>query len=65
MIHLSHLKVDSTGVVPMSDMAIEQMLGGHAVVAVGYDENKQQFICRIHGESHGGIMDTFSCHTIT
>jgi C1A family cysteine protease len=37
--------VASTGVVPMPGVS-EQVLGGHCVVAVGYDDDKQQFIVR-------------------
>jgi C1A family cysteine protease len=37
--------VASTGQAPMP-MAGEQQLGGHAVLAVGYDENQQRFIVR-------------------
>lgn len=38
-------EVAKTGVVPMPNPD-EQVLGGHAVVAVGYDDSKQQFIVR-------------------
>lgn len=38
-------EVQRTGVVPMPKMH-ERALGGHAVVVVGYDQQKQQFICR-------------------
>lgn len=37
--------VIKTGVVPMPDMN-ERALGGHAVVVVGYDIDKEWFICR-------------------
>jgi C1A family cysteine protease len=39
-------KVASTGTVPMPNTNTEQLLGGHAVVAVGYDDTKQVFIMR-------------------
>lgn len=38
-------QVATTGIVPMPSRR-EQVLGGHAVVAVGYDDMKQRFICR-------------------
>jgi C1A family cysteine protease len=38
-------KVAKTGNVPMPKPA-EKILGGHAVLAVGYDDNKRVFICR-------------------
>ena len=37
-------EVAATGVVPMPDLANEQCLGGHAVLAVGYDDSKEVFI---------------------
>lgn len=38
-------QVASSGIVPMP-MPNERLLGGHAVMAVGYDDGKQQFIVR-------------------
>jgi len=38
-------QVAQTGIVPMPSPN-EQVVGGHAVVAVGYDDQKQVFICR-------------------
>lgn len=37
--------VATTGIVPMPGTN-EQLLGGHAVLVVGYDENRQVWICR-------------------
>jgi C1A family cysteine protease len=37
--------VATTGIVPMPNPS-EQVLGGHAVVAVGYDDSQQRFIVR-------------------
>jgi C1A family cysteine protease len=39
-------EVARTGVVPMPDTATEQLLGGHAVLAVGYDDADQRFVVR-------------------
>lgn len=38
--------VTSTGIVPMPDTTTENLLGGHAVLVVGYDDSKRQFIVR-------------------
>ena len=38
--------VARTGIIPMPDGSAEKQLGGHAVLAVGYDEAKQRFIVR-------------------
>lgn len=38
--------VARTGKVPMPDTSSENMLGGHAVMAVGYDRPSKQLICR-------------------
>lgn len=38
--------VTTTGVVPMPDLTSEKLMGGHAVVAVGYDESEQRFLVR-------------------
>jgi len=39
-------QVAQTGVVPMPDLQHETVLGGHAVLAVGYDDSQQRFILR-------------------
>lgn len=39
-------QVAKTGIVPMPNTATENVLGGHAVCAVGYDDSKQVFIVR-------------------
>lgn len=38
--------VEQTGIVPMPDTATESLIGGHAVLAVGYDDTKSQLIVR-------------------
>jgi C1A family cysteine protease len=38
-------EVDRTGAVPMPS-SIEQVIGGHAMLAVGYDDNARRFIAR-------------------
>lgn len=39
-------EVARTGVVPMPNKATENKLGGHAILIVGYDDEKQWVICR-------------------
>lgn len=39
-------QVASTGVVPVPDVATEELFGGHAVTCVGYDDTKSCFIMR-------------------
>jgi C1A family cysteine protease len=38
--------VARTGIVPMPNVKTEQLLGGHAITCVGYDDTKQQFIMK-------------------
>jgi C1A family cysteine protease len=40
------LAVAHTGIVPMPDPAHDSMVGGHAVLAVGYDDSRQMLIVR-------------------
>lgn len=39
-------QVAKTGIVPMPDPNTEQQVGGHAVMAVGYDDKQQRFLIR-------------------
>ena len=39
------IQVAKTGIVPMPDTKKEQLLGGHCVTMVGYDDSKQAFYC--------------------
>ena len=43
--------VSRTGVVPMPNIATEELLGGHAILMVGYDDAKKQFI----------VMNSWGC----
>ena len=38
--------VSNTGIVPMPNIETEQLLGGHAIVCVGYNNNKKVWIMR-------------------
>ena len=51
-------KVAKTGIVPMP-LKKEQILGGHAVVAVGYESNNRRFIVRNSWGSSWGIKGYF------
>lgn len=51
--------VAATGVVPMPGTS-EQVLGGHAVLAVGYDDAQQRFIVRNSWGSAWGMGGYFT-----
>jgi len=51
--------VYKTGVVPMPNINREILLGGHAVVCVGYNDNTQQWIMRNSWGSSWGINGYF------
>lgn len=38
--------VDASGIVPLPDLTKEKQIGGHAMVCVGFDDQKQLFIVR-------------------
>ena len=52
-------QVARTGNVPMPQPA-EKVAGGHAVLAVGYDDQKQWFIVRNSWGPHWGIQGYFT-----
>ncbi|HTR65973.1 MAG TPA: C1 family peptidase [Terriglobales bacterium] len=39
-------EVRKTGIVPMPNPAVDEQAGGHAVMAVGYDDTQQRFLIR-------------------
>jgi C1A family cysteine protease len=51
-------EVAKSGIVPMP-AAHEEVLGGHAVLAVGYDDDRQQFIVRNSWGSGWGLQGYF------
>jgi C1A family cysteine protease len=52
--------VARTGVVPMPDIAKEQLLGGHAVLAVGYDDADQRVLVRNSWGERWGMNGYFT-----
>jgi len=52
--------VASTGIVPMPDLATESVLGGHAVLIVGYDDASQRFIVRNSWGANWGMGGYFT-----
>lgn len=53
-------QVAQTGVVPMPNVNNEQVLGGHAVMCVGYDDNAQTFLCRNSWGTSWGMSGYFT-----
>lgn len=45
LVYESFLNIGSNGIMTMP-RSMERLLGGHAVLAVGYDDSKNSFICR-------------------
>jgi len=52
-------KVASTGIMPMPKLATEHVVGGHAVVAVGYDDTRQAVLVRNSWNTTWGIKGYF------
>ena len=51
--------VTSTGIVPMPNIETEQLLGGHAVVCVGYDDKKKMWLMRNSWGTKWGLKGYF------
>ena len=52
--------VTNTGVMPMPNYSTEQVLGGHAVMAVGYNDKDQRFLVRNSWGTGWGLKGTNS-----
>jgi C1A family cysteine protease len=52
--------VAATGIVPLPDVSTEELLGGHAVMACGYNDAKQVFIVRNSWGSEWGNNGYFT-----
>jgi len=57
-VYESFENISSNGIMPMPN-PYEQVLGGHAVVVVGYDDTKQQLIVRNSWGKHWGAKGYF------
>ena len=53
------IQVAKTGIVPIPNVNTEKLLGGHAVVCVGYNDNTQQWIMRNSWGSFWGVKGYF------
>ena len=53
-------QVAKTGVVPFPNLQTEQVLGGHAVLAVGYDDGQQRFTVRNSWGPNWGMQGYFT-----
>ena len=51
--------VKRTGIMPMPNIAAERMIGGHAVLAVGYDNSRQAFLIRNSWGKEWGLAGYF------
>jgi len=51
-------QVAKTGVVSMPDVKNEKLLGGHAVLAIGYNEPQKRFLCRNSWGKGWGLKGT-------
>ena len=51
--------VKQTGIMPMPHISTERMIGGHAVLAVGYDDTKQAFLVRNSWGTQWGLSGYF------
>jgi C1A family cysteine protease len=51
--------VRNTGIMPMPNISTERMVGGHAVLAVGFDNSKQAFLVRNSWGKGWGIAGYF------
>ncbi len=52
-------EVAQTGIMPMPQYKLEKVLGGHCVMAVGYDDSKNAFIIRNSWGKNWGIQGYF------
>ena len=52
-------EVKNTGIMPMPDISNERMVGGHAVLAIGYDNRRQAFLVRNSWGKQWGLNGYF------
>ena len=53
-------KVADTGVVPMPNLKKEQVLGGHAVLAIGYNDSQKRFLVKNSWGKNWGLSGTLA-----
>lgn len=51
--------VSKTGMVPVPDLRKERLLGGHAILVMGYDDRKKCFLCRNSWGTSWGLKGDF------
>lgn len=51
--------VSRTGQVPVPDMRNDRLLGGHAILVMGYDDRKKSFLCRNSWGASWGLRGDF------
>lgn len=51
--------VAKTGIVPVPDIRNEKLLGGHAILVMGYDDRRKSFLCRNSWGTSWGINGDF------
>ena len=53
-------KVSQTGIVPMPDVRNEALLGGHAVMCIGYNDEQKRFLVRNSWGKNWGLKGTYA-----
>ena len=51
--------VARTGIVPLPNIRTEKLLGGHAILVIGYDDRRQCFLCRNSWGTSWGMKGDF------
>lgn len=51
--------VARSGIVPIPDIRKERLLGGHAILVMGYDDRRQSFLCRNSWGTSWGMKGDF------
>ena len=54
-----HPSVSKTGQVPVPNIKTESLLGGHAILVMGYDDRRKSFLCRNSWGTSWGLRGDF------